>query len=175
MKRLRFLIIVFCAALSIPLAYFILSTYEGLAREEAATLRYFAETLFDEMENALEAMVVAEESRAIDEYNFYLAPSSGAVENQASPLSLLPKEKFLLGYFQNNPDGSFQTPLVETGENIPGDRTEVVARLKRANRIFNQKRVTTTDVIKPRPAQTVAQAEEKREKGFAVCIKNAIF
>ena len=51
-------------------AWFVLRTFQGLAQEERATLRYFADTLFDEMESALEAMVVREEGRAVDEYNY---------------------------------------------------------------------------------------------------------
>ena len=50
MKRLKLLIAIFSVALSIPLAYFVVRTYRGLAQEEVATLRYFAETLFDKME-----------------------------------------------------------------------------------------------------------------------------
>ena len=67
MKRLKILIIIFCLALSIPLAYFVLRTYMSLEQEEVAELRYFADTLFNEMEEALAAFVRKEEARAIDE------------------------------------------------------------------------------------------------------------
>ena len=90
MKKLKLLILIFSLALCIPLAYFVLRTYHGLAQEEVATLSYFAETLFDEMEQTLAVMVQKEESRAIDEYNFLVSPSSRqseADEMQPSPLS----------------------------------------------------------------------------------------
>ena len=53
MQKLKLLILVFSLALCIPLGFFVFKTYRGLEQEEAATLRYFAETLFDEMEQAL--------------------------------------------------------------------------------------------------------------------------
>ena len=39
MKRINILIVVFFLALSVPLAWVIVRTYQGLAREESATLR----------------------------------------------------------------------------------------------------------------------------------------
>ena len=65
MKRLKFFIVIFCVALSIPLAYLVLQTYRGLAQEEESTLRYFAETLFDELEKELASLVINEEVRVI--------------------------------------------------------------------------------------------------------------
>jgi len=170
MKRLQLLILIFSLALCIPLAYFVLKTYRGLEQEEAATLRYFAETLFDEMEGALAVVVQIEEGRAIDEFNYQIFPSArqrGGGEPELSPLSRLPRENYILGYFQNNPDGSFQTPLVESGRQIPPGRVDPVAELKKANEIFNRKRVAATDRIKPRPAEIVAEKEVKQKAGLA--------
>ncbi|MEE9496872.1 MAG: hypothetical protein V3V39_10130, partial [Desulfobacterales bacterium] len=137
MKRLQILILIFCVTLSIPLGYFVLRTYRGLEQEEAATLSYFANTLFDEMEQALETLVQQEEGRAIDEYNFYMSPSGRYKENR-SPLSSLPAQNYILGYFQNNPEGSFQTPLAQAGKSVAADRKDAVTRLEHANRIFNR-------------------------------------
>ena len=74
MKRLQILILIFCLSVSIPLGYFVVRTYRGLEQEEAATLSFFANTLFDKMEQALETLVQQEEGRAIDEYNFFMSP-----------------------------------------------------------------------------------------------------
>ena len=170
MKKLKLLILIFSFALSIPLAYFVLRTYYGLEQEEFATLSYFAETLFDEMEQKLAAMVQIEESRAIDEYNFLISPStrqSDAGEMQPSPLSQPSGENFVLGYFQNNPDGSFQTPLVDRGGRSPPGRAKIVAELKTANRLFNRKRVADTDRIQPRPAEIVAEKKARPKPGLA--------
>jgi len=170
MKKLKLLILIFTIALSIPLAYFVMRTYYGLEQEEVATLSYFAETLFDEMEQSLAVMVQKEESRAVDEYNFLISPSGrqlDAGKMQPSPLSQATGENFVLGYFQNNPDGSFQTPLVGSDGKIPPGRTNLVAKLENANQIFNRKRVTDTDRIQPRPADMVAEKKNRPKSGLA--------
>ncbi len=170
MKRLKFLILIFWVALSIPLAYFVLRTYQGLEQEEVAKWSYFADTFFDEIEQALTSIVNREEGRAIDEYNYHIFPSNqfqGSTGESRSPLSRLPNEEYILGYFQNNPDGSFQTPLVVGDKPIPPEQKALVAKLKEANSIFNRKRVVRTDRITTHPAEVVADMDEKRQTGFA--------
>ncbi len=170
MKRLKLLIVIFSVALSVPLAYFVVRTYQGLAQEEVATLRYFADAMFDEMEGALAEMVKREEGRAIDEFNFEVIPSDrreGAGQPQPSPLSRPPREHYILGYFQNNPDGSFQTPLVASAGSVQVEHSKRIEALKDANQIFNRKRVAVTDRIQPRPPEMVVQEEVKKEAAFA--------
>jgi signal transduction histidine kinase len=170
MKKLKLLIVIFSLALSIPLAYFVVRTYRGLAQEEVATLRFFADTLFDKMEGALAEMVKKEEGRAIDEFNYEVFPSgrqTGAGQRQPSPLSRPPREKFVLGYFQNNPDGSFQTPLMAGAAKVTPGHLDRIEALKGANEIFNRKRVTGTDRIQPLPADIVTKEEAKQKSGFA--------
>ena len=170
MKKLKLLIVIFSLALCIPLAYFVLRTYRGLEQEEVATLSYFAETLFEEMERTLAVMVQKEEGRAIDEYNFQLSPAGrqqNAGESLSSPLSELSEKKYILGYFQNNPDGSFQTPLVENDQKISPARGKIVNELKKANEIFNRKRVTVSDRIQPRPAEIAAESKAVQKAGLA--------
>ena len=171
MKRLKLLIVIFSVTLSIPLAYFVVRTYRGLAQEEVATLRFFAETLFDEMEGALAEMVKKEEGRAIDEFNYEVSPSgppeADAGRPQPSPLARPPREAYVLGYFQNNPDGSFQTPLMAGAGKVSSDNIDRIEALKGANEIFNRKRVASTDRIQPPPADIVTEAEAKQDSGFA--------
>jgi signal transduction histidine kinase len=170
MKRLKLLILIFSIALSIPLAFFVLRTYRGLEQEEVATLRYFAETLFDEMEQSLAALVQREEGRAIDEYNYHISPSSGSKGSSGkirSPLSNLPQELFILGYFQNNPDGSFQTPVAESGKKVQAGRALLVDQLEDANLTFNRKRLALTDRIKPSTPKPLAEEQKKQTEGFA--------
>ena len=170
MNRLKLLIIFFSLALCVPLAFFVVQTYRGLEQEEIATLRFFAETILDEMEQSLTALVQREEGRAVDEYNYYIVPlgrTKGKMDRDLSPLSNLPQDDFILGYFQNNPDGSFQSPMAQSGKQIPADRRALVKELKDANIVFNRKRVAVTDKIKP-PAPTVmAETQKKRIEGFA--------
>ena len=170
MKRLRLLILVFCIALSIPLAYLVVRTYRSLGQEEGAELRFFAEALFDEMENELAALIVKEEGRAVDEYGQNNIPSgqvSGSEAINRSPLSRPPRKAYILGYFQNNPDGSFHTPLIEGEEKAPGDQATLVERLKDVNRIFNRKRSSAPERVGAEPVETPVKVEKEEAKSLA--------
>ncbi len=150
MKRLKGLLLVFCMALSIPLAYFVWRTYRSLEQEETAQLRYFAETLFDDMERELAMLVRQEEERAVDEYNYYFTPVA-AQKRIRSPLSRPPEMPFILGYFQNNPDGSFQTPLTPPEENAAMEAPALADTLRTVNRLFNKKRASAEDLSEAQP------------------------
>ena len=76
MKRLKLFILIFFAALIFPMGYFIFQTYQGLEREERARLKFFTETIFQEMENDLLDIVHTEEFRSVDEYNSTYPPHS---------------------------------------------------------------------------------------------------
>jgi signal transduction histidine kinase len=170
MRRLQILILIFCMTVSVPLGYFVLQTYRGLEQEETATLEFFADTLFKEIERFLETLVEREEARAIDEYNFFMiSPGSemDAAEEKRSPISELSRQNYILGYFQNNPDGSFQTPLAQAGQSVAADRKDVVTQLENANRIFNRLRTTVTDKVTVARVKAVAKAEQKQPTGFA--------
>jgi signal transduction histidine kinase len=170
MKRLKLLILVFLIALSIPLAFFVFKTVQGLEQEEVATLQYFAEAILDEMEQSLATLVQREEGRTIDAYNYFLSPSGRmpeAIPGNRSPLSYLPQESYILGYFQNNPDGSFQTPLVQNEKELAKDRLGLVVDLKNANLAFNQKRAQDTDRVLPQPTVAPTQKQAVRPEGLA--------
>ncbi len=150
MKRLKLMMLAFCLALSIPLAWFIHRTYQGLEQEEATELRFFADTLFNDMEEALAEWVKKEEARAIDEYNYYYNPDpEGPATGLArSPLSQPPNEAYLLGYFQNNPNGSFQSPLLNLRRPAEPGTREVIEELRNLNDRFNSKRTETPELAK---------------------------
>jgi signal transduction histidine kinase len=139
MRRLKLLMLLFCLAISLPLAYVVIQTYRGLEQEERSQLRFFSETLFNEIEADLAQLVQREERRTVDEYHF-----SGTPE---SPLSRPPAEPFILGYLQNNPDGSFQTPLVADLGNVPAEQYDLIAAIKADNALFNLKKFS----IEPKP------------------------
>ena len=102
MKSLRLMILLFALAVTACLGVLMLHAYRSLDAEEAATLGFFAEALFDEMEATAAALVRREEARPVDAYA--APPATGPDE-----LRELPAEDFIRGYFQNNPDGSLQT------------------------------------------------------------------
>ncbi len=170
MKRLRIFIFVFCVALSIPLAYFVLRTHWSLEQEEIAELRYFAVTLFDQMEEELALLVLEEEARPIDEYKYNYVPLDqieGSMDVSRSPLSRHPKQSYILGYLQNNPDGSFQTPLVESKDSIPPEQIEAVTQLERMNHLFNLKRTIAPEGVESKPAEVLTKRESEEVATFA--------
>jgi len=153
MKSLRRLIVIFAIGLALPLGYLVVQSYRSLDAEEAATLSFFAEALFDEIQESAAALIRREEARPIDAYTA-----------AASALSGLPPEDYIRGYFQNNPDGSFQTPHRSAARAASAPR---VAELEEANRVFNRKRAEGTDRIRPEVADTVADETRKDQAGFA--------
>ncbi len=142
MKRLKILILLFFVAISIPLAFVLWRTYAGLEQEERSQLAFFSETLFDQLERELSTLVREEENRAVDEYQYFLAqpPEYQQAPQQLSPLSGMAYQDYILGYLQNNPDGSFQTPIIADKERIPQDRKALFEQLTEANLIFNSKK-----------------------------------
>jgi signal transduction histidine kinase len=169
MKRLKLLILVFCIAISLPLAYVVRQSFQGLAEEERAQLRFFSQTLFDEMEKKLAEWVQQEENRAVDEYHHTLADGRGG---SLSPLARTPREAYILGYLQNNPDGSFQTPLMADPGHVPEENRDVVTQLQTANSIFNRKKLAlAVTPSAPEPKKAIdapkMEAEKKEKDGFA--------
>jgi len=174
MKKFRRLILVFFTAISVPLGFVIWQTYAGLEREERGQLQYFSETLFDQMQRELAYLVQREENRAVDEYQYYLAQLSAGEQRpqQRSPLSEQVYNSYILGYLQNNPDGSFQTPLVADMDKVPEEEKDIVLQLKEANRIFNDKKYS---LLRKKPDATadmetladMLPAEEKSRNTFS--------
>ncbi len=165
MKRLRLYMIIFCVLVSLPLAFVAWRTYGALDREARAQVRFFSERLLDEIETELTDLVRREENRAVDEYRFVLVQESGRVP---SPLARIPAETFILGYFQNNPDGSFQTPLVEAVEGMPAGVAERVRQLQTINTIFNQRKfIAQVTAPAPRKVQKQAVVAKKEQSSFA--------
>jgi len=167
MNRLKILILIFFLAVSLPLAYVVWQTYQSMAQEEHAQLRFFSEALFDEMERELADLVQREENRAVDEYHFTQAGENDRI--QSSPLAQPPRENYILGYLQNNPDGSFQSPLISDMGRVPKDKRRVVSRLKEINIIFNTKKFS---LRQPSPAPRTKEAEsppiEAKKKAKAI-------
>jgi signal transduction histidine kinase len=174
MKRLKLLLLVFFVAISVPLAFVIWQTYAGLAQEERGQLEYFSEALFDQMEKELASLIQEEENRAVDEYQYYLAQPflNGQGLQQISPLAQLDYGDYILGYLQNNPDGSFQTPLVADMGRVPEDKKVVVLQLAETNRIFNNKKYSlpqqkTPETEAEKSIATETAAQDKTGTSFS--------
>jgi signal transduction histidine kinase len=156
MKSLRLMILLFALAVTVCLAVLTLHAYRSMEAEEAATLGFFAEALFDEMEAAAAALVRREEARPVDAY-------TGPPETAPDALRELPAEEFIRGYFQNNPDGSLQTPHRAPGPELASR----LAELADANRRFNGLRAEGTDRLRPLPAEEPREERLKDQERFA--------
>jgi signal transduction histidine kinase len=157
MKSLRRLILLFAIGVALPLGYLVVQAYRSLEAEEAATLSFFAEALFDEMQESMAGILRREETRPIDAY----------AEPAGSALAVLPAEDYIRGYFQNNPDGSFQTPHRPAAQTPPAELAARLAELEEANRVFNRKRADGTDRIRPERADEAPEAKQKDQARFA--------
>ncbi|MDJ0887928.1 MAG: HAMP domain-containing sensor histidine kinase [Desulfobacterales bacterium] len=170
MRHLRSIIVVFALTLALLLALVVWRAYNGLAKEEVARLQYFTEAILAAMESDLAELVVREENRAVDEYNYTFTPPGDDESRVRSPLSRPPQEGFVLGHLQNNPDGSFQTPLTPDLQTVAPDIRNRVKQLEAINRIFNRKK---TDGVVRRPwrppgvPKVVDAAQPKKEAGYA--------
>ncbi len=179
MKKLRYLILFFCISLSLPLGWFVFRSHQSLEQEESAQLRYFAQTLFEEMERELAMLVREEENRAVDEYNYIYSPSGSSGRSERSPLSWNRYKPYIVGYMQNNPDGSFHSPLFENRNSISAELREMENRLRQVNEIFNRKRASATEIFEIRPVPEIAALpsakaelpEAKGEKKMAMKVE----
>ena len=143
------------------MGYFVFQTYSGLAKEETSRLRFFGETIFDEIEDELIRIVHNEEARFVDEYNPTYLPPGAEQNNQdpiPSPLSKEPSQDYILGYFQNNPDGSFHSPLEEQGQAVPDNLIPIIEELQAINIAFNKRRAETKET----PTRLVEKKAEKK-------------
>jgi len=168
-KRLRTLILVFVMALVVPLGYLVFRTHHSLEQEETAELRFFANTLFDQMEQDLAALVQREERRPVEEYLPSL-PSTGNPpgEGARSPLARPAVEPYILGYLQNNPDGSFSTPMAADGAAASPDRGALVRNLEDVNRFFNTRRAMPPESSDRTSAETLWRKSGSEEKDARV-------
>ena len=173
MKRLKILIILFIAALVVPLGWLLVHTYQGLQREERAELRFFAETLFDRMESEMADFVRREEARPIEDYRVEAGAPTIAFAGEGleiSPLTGPPEEPYILGYLQNNPDGSYETPLARNFELPPDEPDPLKEMLGEANAMLNRQRSLSPEPPPPPiPPPPVAMKDNsvKQEAGPA--------
>ena len=141
--RLRALLLVFFAALTLPGMVLVYQAYSQLQWQAIARYRVMAENLAARVDAQLIEIMEIEEQRSYADYTFLVFagdPSQSFV--QRSPLSQIPAESRLpglLGYFQVDSGGVFSTPLLPrdmTGPGIYGiSEAEYSRRLALQNRI----------------------------------------
>lgn len=117
-RRLRLLVGASFVCLALPVALLLGRVYAHMQREVFYQYRASAEEVVARMNQRLVELLYAEENRAFDEYSFFTVTTNPLLQGTAvttSPLSTLPPSSAipgLLGYFQINPDGGLQSPVL---------------------------------------------------------------
>jgi signal transduction histidine kinase len=120
MRRFRILFAVVAAALLVPTALLARRALQGVEVERRARYEAVAERLFDEMERSLSGVLAVEEERPFGHYaREYTPPGEPPGSLVRSPLAEPPALPFIIGYFQIDPDGRFQSPLRPVGREDP--------------------------------------------------------
>ena len=95
--------------------------------------RIVADRVFDELEGELSTLLAREEARPFVHYQYAYVPPDQAPGSQVlsrSPLSDVPEDRFVVGYFQRDPEGQLTTPRRPIGD-VPGAEPPPEAELAR--------------------------------------------
>ncbi len=117
-KHLLFWLLAFGIAISVPVYFLLDKVYSQLENEAWYRQRNQAENLVRRIEQQLLNKLNAEQARPIAEYSFFNVLENPLLQSTMvnfSPLAdLSPNTDIpgLIGYFQINPDGSFQIPAL---------------------------------------------------------------
>jgi signal transduction histidine kinase len=104
--------------LALLLTLLLQRVYTHLQREVVYQYRTAAEDMVQRLNQRLRDVLQAEEARTFDAYSFLQVTSNPLLQGTAvttSPLSSLPPQSAvpgIIGYFQLNPDGSVQSPVL---------------------------------------------------------------
>ena len=117
-RRLRLLLCASLLCVALPLTLLLSRVYQNLAQEVFYQYRTAAEEAVKQVNQRLADILQGEELRPFDEYSFLKVTANPLFKNSAiiaSPLSELPPQSAVpgvIGYFQINPDGSLNSPVL---------------------------------------------------------------
>jgi two-component system, OmpR family, phosphate regulon sensor histidine kinase PhoR len=154
-KRLRLVLGLFFIALAIPAGLLIHQAFGHLKWAAFRQHQLLAEELAARIDNRLQAIVRAEETRSVTDYGFLVATGDPAdAFLQRSPLSQFPVPAAipgLVGHFQVDAGGTLTTPLVPPRGGRPEDQglapEEIAGRMAveaRIRRILTENRLVQT-------------------------------
>ena len=195
-RRLRLLLCASLLCVALPLTLLLSRVYQYLAQEMFYQYRSAAEEVVKQVNQRLADILQGEELRPFDEYSFLKVTANPLFKNSAiiaSPLSELPPQSAVpgvIGYFQINPDGSFNSPVLPdldeaelsaNAERFGFGSSELARRLALRSRIEALLRagVPTTDRRKrqqhaaqssavPAPMASAPAARDPGASGFAL-------
>ena len=140
-KRLRFFIVSFIAALLIPTVVLVIQAYDQLKWEAIHQHQQLARELVLRFDAAFQNIIRREEGRSFSDYEFLnVEGNTSNLFLQRSPLSVFPLSgdiPGLIGYFQIDPDGQLRSPVLPTDKkrNYGIDTAEMAQRLALENEL----------------------------------------
>jgi signal transduction histidine kinase len=172
MRRLRLLLCASLLCVALPLTLLLSRVYQYLAQEVFYQYRSAAEEVVKHVNQRLGDILQGEELRPFDEYSFLKVTANPLFKNSAiiaSPLSELPPQSAVpgvVGYFQINPDGSLNSPvlpdldeaeLAANAERFGFGSSELARRLALRSRIEEILRAGTPAIERRKRQQHAAQ------------------
>ncbi len=139
MRKLRLYFALFFVLLAIPIVVLLRHTYSNLEEESFFFYRRSAEGVVSTVHQQLEVSLVGEEQRPYTHYRYIHVADQPVPQQEGlnlSPLASFPVQSEtpgILGYWQIDPNGSFNTPLLPdetTGEGVSVPDREARERLK---------------------------------------------
>ncbi len=121
MKKLRLYFALFFVLLAIPIVVLLSRTYSNLEQESFFFYRKTAEGVVSALHERLQENLLTEERRPYTHYRYVHVADRPLPQREGlnlSPLAGFPVQSSipgLLGYWQIDPDGSFNTPLLPEG------------------------------------------------------------
>lgn len=121
MRRIGLLAAILSLLLLAGLGMLVGKALDSVERERAMRHEVLSERVFDELEEQLTELTEREEARPFLQYRFFYVPEGQVTGNPSlsrSPLSELPEQDWLLGWFQLDPDGEITTPFEPEDETL---------------------------------------------------------
>ena len=176
MGRLRFYFLVFSVLLALPVAVLLWRTYSSLEKEAFFFYRTIAEGVIATASEQFLQSLRREEDRPFNQYRYvYVAerPVPSQEGLNLSPLASFPVESEVpgvLGYFQVEPDGTFQTPLLPAatlsgGIEVPQRPQRIELKQQLASIVEGFRTVRTPDRVREQKTkEEVARKSEALSK-----------
>ena len=136
MRRIRLALVALALLLLLGVGALVYRALASIETEKAIRHEVLADRLFDEVERSLTGLIEREEARSPLEYRFFYVPEGqipGSGGLVLSPLAGQPAQDYVLGYFQVEPDGQFQSPrrprdtALASSNNVWNESAEVFA------------------------------------------------
>ena len=184
-RRLRRALILFAVLLLLPMSLVFAKAYQQIQDETFLNYRNAADSLLSRINKRLDDIIATEERRAFSEYNFVQTasdPSTPPLPSN-SPLTNYPLQSGvagIVGYFQINPRGALESPLLPPATSVdpgykfqprlltqPYERQQLFSQVKAklaAAGVYPAGAAKRMQSIEDHPAKNARKAFEQRDE-----------